>query len=171
MNDQCRMEELVWTELKCRRVNITKTKTHWKVLNSSNERCVYFIFCHLNTSSSASWRTWGQRQRVRVVCNIYGHNLRSVRAVTESLSSREAALPPLGMFQQAGNGTEQPRLFMAFSLTPPGTGQTRTIGPALKEFSWKHKLWIEHCKFQNVFWQGRRVEGETRNTLRGCFTL
>lgn len=90
------MEELVWTELKCRRVNITKTKTHWKVLNSSNERCVYFIFCHLNTSSSASWRTWGQRQRVRVVCNIYGHNLRPVRAVIESLQLTRSCIASPG---------------------------------------------------------------------------
>lgn len=62
--------------------HITKIKTQREILNSSNERCVYLIFCKLNTSfslPSAGPEKKGREWELYVT--FIGRNLRSVKAI------------------------------------------------------------------------------------------
>lgn len=62
--------------------HITKIKTQREILNSSNERRVYLIFCKLTTSFSLPSVGLEKKGREReLYVTFIGTNLRSVKAI------------------------------------------------------------------------------------------
>lgn len=71
--------------------HITKTKTQWKILNSSNEKCVFVVFCKCNTSFS--WPSGGSEKKGRewewyvtfIARNLWSVKAMKIRAVADFL--------------------------------------------------------------------------------------
>jgi len=134
--------------------HMSKIKTQWQILNSSNETCGYLTFCKLSTSFSLPSGVPEKEGREWVVCNIYRYKSK----ITQDHQNKSCGWLPLickklhcflwgcshsqGMWRSSQDCLWS--FYSPFQFTVPVIGWTSTIYTSVKELSCRRKFWLGH---------------------------